>query len=172
MDQIAHLHEQIISFLRWGLKWEILTWKKIMNDPVSVVPKGQNLNSETLSSASDKHNWLLVHDGFPMWDLPLGTGGARSWSLVLSQLGLGTGCLPWSFHHVNNVTGFSEGSEDQMWCISNWKLRSVNACVSIFEILKCFKIFKPIFFHHHHLTDVSNLIFLTAWRYILSPLNY
>lgn len=83
--------------------------EKIINDPVSVVPKGQNLNSETLSSASDKHNWLLVRYDFPMWDLPLGTGGARSWSLVLSQLGLGTGCLPWSFHHVNNVTGFSEG---------------------------------------------------------------
>lgn len=172
MNQIAHLHEQIISFLRWGLTWEILTsQKKIMNDPVSVVPKGQNLNSETLSSASDKHNWLLVRYGFPMWDLPLGPGGARSWSLVLSQLGLGTGCLPWSFHHVSNATGFSEGFEDQMWCISNWKLRSVKACVSKFEISKCFKIFKPIFFHPR-LTDVCNLIFLTAGRWILSALNY
>lgn len=56
--------------------------EKAFNDPVSVVPKGQNLNSETVSS--DKHNWLLVRDDFPMWDLTPGTGGAKSWSLVLS----------------------------------------------------------------------------------------
>lgn len=30
--------------------------KKTFNDPISVIPMGQNLNSETLSSASDKHN--------------------------------------------------------------------------------------------------------------------
>lgn len=123
--------------------------EKTFNDPVSVVPKGQNLNWETLSSASDKHKWLLVRYSFPMWDLPLGTGGAKSWNLALSQLGLGTGCLPWPFPYVDNITGLSEVFEDQ----------SVEACVWIFEILKCLNIFNLIFFHHH-LTDICNLIFL------------
>lgn len=115
-------------------------------------PRDKNLNSETLSSASDKYNWLLVRYGFPMWDLPLGTGGAKS--LVLSQLGLGTDRLPWSFHYVHNVTVFSEEFENQMWCIE-----SVKACVLIFETLKWnFNILNAIFFLHH-LTDVCNLIF-------------